>query len=186
MGTDIQRESRYPTRKCDGWHYVGTSSMAIGTTKFPRGEVDKFIFLQNLTTQAATARNDNVFRPLRAPPPTSALATAKPLPTAAWRSMHHSVAEHPALPRLLDDLLNPPHFTGGQANFDAMGVMRRIGQYLLDHASGSMAGSLVLLQDDVHDETRLDVFSVLAAQDANSSLGYRATVRVALPGASHN
>jgi hypothetical protein len=49
-----------------------------------------------------------------------------------------------------------------------------------------MAGFLVLLQDDVHDETGLDVFSVLTAQDANSSLGDRATASVALPVEPHN
>ena len=59
-------------------------------------------------------------------------------------------------------MLDPAHLTADQPNFDAVGVIACLGQYVLDHTASQTAGSLVLLQNDIHLLARPDIFSIIS------------------------
>ena len=59
-------------------------------------------------------------------------------------------------------MLNSPHLTGFQADFDPMRVVRGAGQNIFDDPTRQFAAPLILFQDDIDFDPGFDLTPVLA------------------------
>lgn len=78
-----------------------------------------------------------------------------------------------------DDLLNASHLPIHEADFDAVWVIGRFSENVLDDALGQFAGTLILLQDDEYRHTGFDIGAGLSVHGLNS---FRKTVKSNSPG----
>jgi hypothetical protein len=60
------------------------------------------------------------------------------------------------------DALNATYLTACEAHLDAMGVVKRSRQNILDRTPGEAAAALVRLENDIHLIARMDVFPMVA------------------------
>jgi hypothetical protein len=60
-------------------------------------------------------------------------------------------------------LLNSPHLTVFQADFDPVWVVRGAGQNIFDDSAGQFAAPLILFQDDINFDPGFDLTPVLTA-----------------------